>query len=63
MVPPVSGPFRGSAQGRAQGSDGVIRKPGGGSHTQRRRDHIPPVHCSPPLFGFFVPRPDDPKPR
>ena len=54
MVPPVSGPFRGSAQGRAQGSDVVIRKPGGGSHKQRRGDHIPPVHFSLPLFGFVV---------
>ena len=54
MVPPVSGPFRGSAQGRAQGSDVVIRKPGGGSQQQRRGDHIPPVHCSLPLFGLFV---------
>ena len=54
MVPPVSGPFRGSAQGRAQGSDVVIRKPGGGSQQQRRGDHIPPVHFSLPLFGFVV---------
>ena len=54
MGPPVSGPFRGSAQGRAQGSDGVIRKPGAGSQQQRRGDHIPPVHFSLPLFGLFV---------
>ena len=54
MVPPVFGPFRGSAQGRAQGSDGVIRKPGGGSHKQRRGDHIPPFPFSLPLFGFVV---------
>ncbi len=54
MVPPVAGPLRGSAQGRAQGSDVVIRKPGGGSQQQRRADHISPVHFSLPLFGFVV---------
>ena len=27
---------------------------GGGSQQQRRRDHIPPVHFSLPLFGLFV---------
>ena len=60
MVPPVSGPFRGSAQGRAQGSDVVIRKPGGGSQQTEAGGSHPPR----PLFAAALrvvrPRPDDP---
>ena len=50
MIPPVSGPLRGRAQGRAF----VIRTQAGGSQEQRGRDHIPPVHVPLCLFGLFV---------
>ena len=53
MVPRVFGPFRGRAQGRAQGRRFVIRSEGGGSQKPDGEDHNPPFHFAPAGFGFL----------
>ena len=55
MEPPVSGSFRGRAQGRAQGSEHVTPTQGGGvTQTERGGCYIPPFHVSLVPFGVFV---------
>ena len=44
----------GEAGGEAGGERTVIATEGGVSHKQRGGYHIPLVHISPSLFGFFV---------
>ena len=50
----VSVPFRGRAQGRAQGRRNVTRTLGGVSQKRRGGCHIPPFHFSLSPFGYFV---------
>ena len=50
MVSPVSGPFR----GRAQGSDNGTRKQGGVYQQEKEGCTTPPSIFSPSLFGLFV---------
>ena len=47
MVPP----FRGNAQGNAQGNQNLTRTQGGVSQKQQGGCPIPPFHCSLSLFG------------
>ena len=53
-IRPVSGSFRGRAQGRAQDRRFVIRSEGGGSQKPGGEDHNPPFQFAPAPFGFFV---------
>ena len=48
MVPP----FRGNAQGNAQGNQNLTRTQGGVSQKQQGGCPIPPFHLSLSLFGF-----------
>ena len=50
----VSVPFRGRAQGRAQGRRNVTRTWGGVSQKRRGECHIPPFHFPLSPFGYFV---------
>ena len=54
MLPGVFGPFRGRAQGRAQGRGILTRSEGGVSRNRGGARQAPPFLLSPALFGFFV---------
>ena len=54
MVPPVSGPLRDRAQGRAQGSEDGTRNQGGCTKKKTRGCTTPPSIFPLALFGFFV---------
>ena len=60
MVPPVSGPLRDRAQGRAQGSEDGTRNQGGVYQKDNGGVYHTPIHFSAGFVRVFRPRPDDP---
>ena len=60
MVPPVSGPLRDRAQGRAQGSEDGTRNQGGVYQKENGGVYHTPIHFSAGFVRVFRPGPDDP---